>query len=165
MNNDDKITVLRYIERIIQENNLRRDDLRVLDRREVEKELAAIARALELQAREYERRLEILNHAHEQARQVLNTYVTRDLYDRAHFEVVEWQRKADVRLSEYDNRLKHVELGIVNLPGGVKSLEIGLATQAGQHLGSRMTMTTAITIIVAVFVAIGGVIALMNYLK
>jgi len=38
-------------------------------------------RALKLQAAEYERRLESLNHAHEQARQKEAEYVTRDKYE------------------------------------------------------------------------------------
>ena len=39
-------------------------------------------RALELQAREYERRLEELNHAHTKASVKDATFVTRDLHDR-----------------------------------------------------------------------------------
>jgi len=40
------------------------------------------ADALKLQASEYERRLMDLNHAHEQAREVLHTYATRDSVDQ-----------------------------------------------------------------------------------
>ena len=39
-------------------------------------------KALELQAREYERRLEELNHAHTKASVKDATFVTRDLHDR-----------------------------------------------------------------------------------
>ena len=39
-------------------------------------------KALELQAREYERRLEELNHAHTKAAVKDATFVTRDLHDR-----------------------------------------------------------------------------------
>jgi hypothetical protein len=37
--------------------------------------------ALELQAKEYERRLETLNHAHEQAQETAHTYLTIDKYE------------------------------------------------------------------------------------
>lgn len=154
-----------FIERIIAENNLRRDDLRAEDRRWVEREFKSQERALELQAREYERRLSDLNHAHAEATRVLGTYLPRELYERAHTEVVDWQAKADIRFVEVESRVKSVELGLVNLPGGIKSLELGLAAQSGQHVGSRMTMATAITIASVALVALGGMIGLLNYLS
>lgn len=50
-------------------------------RREIDLRFLALAQELVLQAKEYERRLTELNHAHEQARQTLATYVPRDKYD------------------------------------------------------------------------------------
>lgn len=154
-----------FIERIIAENNLRRDDLRAEDRRWVEREFRALEKALDLQAREYERRLELLNHAHAEAQRILATYLPRELYERAHQEVVEWQRKADVAGVELESRLKSTELGLVNIPGGIKSLELGLAAQSGQRIGSKMTMATAITIASIALLALGGMIGLLNYLS
>ena len=46
-----------------------------------ERILAEKDKALVLQHAEYERRLEALNHAHEQAVEVQHTYVTQDKYD------------------------------------------------------------------------------------
>jgi translation initiation factor 2B subunit (eIF-2B alpha/beta/delta family) len=44
-------------------------------------ESRAVRRALKLQATEYERRLDSLNHAHEQAVETAHTYVTLDKYE------------------------------------------------------------------------------------
>lgn len=46
--------------------------------------LDAMNMALKLQAKEYERRLELLNHAHQQAVETLNTYVPRELWHEQH---------------------------------------------------------------------------------
>lgn len=170
-----EVSLREFIERIIVENNLRRDDLRAEDKRWIELSLkrmedgfnmsvAEVTKAREIQAKEYERRLEVLNHAHAEAQRILGTYIPRELYERAHAEVVEWQRKADIRLVEIDARIKKVELGLVDLPGGVKSLELGLASQNASMSGSRMTLSNAITISSVVIAVIVGVIALLSYL-
>ena len=41
----------------------------------------SVEKALELQAREYERRLDDLNHAHKQAVETQATFVSREVYD------------------------------------------------------------------------------------
>lgn len=140
-----------------------RDALRKEDHRWYEREVAGVAKALELQAKEYERRLEDLNHSHAEAQRVLATYLPREVYERAHNEVVEWQRKADIREVDTNNRIKSVELGLVNLPGGVKSLELGLASQSGQFLGASTTRTTMVAIIAVVIAAVGGLVGLFSY--
>jgi len=60
--------------------------------------------ALSLQANEYERRLETLNHAHQEARDVLktygSTYLTIERHDRFYAEFIEWRRKVDEALTE-----------------------------------------------------------------
>lgn len=142
-----------------------RDALRAEDREKFDEYKKVAAKALDLQAAEYERRLDVLNHAHEEARSVLGTYLTRELYERAHGEVVEWQRKGEIRNVEFDGRLKKVELGLVDLPGGVKSLELGLASQNAHSLGARMTMTAGFTIVGVAIAAVGGLIAVLNYLR
>jgi hypothetical protein len=57
--------------------------LAAIDGRLTERRTADIA-ALTLQAREYERRLETLNHAHEQAREKERDFLPREAYDAAH---------------------------------------------------------------------------------
>jgi hypothetical protein len=57
----------------------------------------AFDRALELQAKEYARRLEELNHAHAEAREVLHTYVRQDVYETGQREL----RKTADELSEW----------------------------------------------------------------
>lgn len=141
-----------------------RDALRKEDRRWLERELKDLAKALELQAKEYERRLDDLNHSHSEAQRVLATYLPRELYERAHGEVVEWQRKADVKYVESEARLKSVELGLVNLPGGVKSLELGLAAQSGRQVGATTTTATAVTIGALIVATIGVLIGVISYL-
>lgn len=47
----------------------------------LEERQRASERALKLQAREYDRRLMVLNHAHEQAVEVQNTYVTSEKFE------------------------------------------------------------------------------------
>lgn len=47
----------------------------------LEARMAERDKALKVQAKEYERRLEALNHAHEQAIQVQHTYVTEDKFE------------------------------------------------------------------------------------
>lgn len=50
--------------------------------------LGASESALSLQAKEYERRLESLNSAHQQAEKVQHTYVTREMHDQLYAEMV-----------------------------------------------------------------------------
>jgi hypothetical protein len=47
----------------------------------LEEQAKARTTARDLQAKEYERRLGELNHAHEQARQTLATYVPREMFE------------------------------------------------------------------------------------
>lgn len=162
--NDWTATQIKEIVRIEVEAERRlRDALRAEDHKWIERELRAAAKALELQAKEYERRLQDLNHAHAEAQRVLGIYLPRELYERAHQEVVDWQRRFEIRSVETENRIKSVELGIVNLPGGVKSLELGLAAQAGQQTGTNTTRSTAITIVALVIAAIGVLIGIFNF--
>jgi uncharacterized protein YbaP (TraB family) len=71
-----------------------------------------IAKDLVKQAKEYERRLEILNHAHEQAVDIQHTYVTDEKFD-ALLETISKKNKEDDkrfgRIESYQNKL----LGIV----------------------------------------------------
>jgi len=162
---NDHVSLRDFIERVIAENNRLRDAMRTEDQSRLDRELANLSKALELQARETERRLEILNHAHEDARQILGTYLPRELHERGRAELIEWQRKADLQAVTFEARLKSVELGIVNLPGGVKSLELGLATQAGQSVGAKTVGSMAITIGAVVVAIVSTIIAILTYAK
>ncbi len=61
--------------------NVDLNDLRV-EMARVQEHLKATDRALSLQAAEYERRLHVLNNAHEQARSTLATYLPREVYEK-----------------------------------------------------------------------------------
>lgn len=64
-------------------------------------------RALELQHTETERRLDVLNHAHETAVEVQHTYVTQDKYD----DFVRTNEAArDVAFTRADDRITAVQL-------------------------------------------------------
>ena len=73
-------------------------------------------RALHLQAEEYERRLDLLNHEHTRTREVQLTYVARDVYD------------AEKR--EWDNRVRNLEKFQNNLIGRMVVIAFALATLA-----------------------------------
>lgn len=102
-----------FIERIIQENNLRRDDLRIEDRRWIDERIQALLdrfqtsvmevnKARQIQADEYERRLSILNHAHEEAQRVLSTYALAKDFN-------ELKSKVEVDINDNATRLKSGE--------------------------------------------------------
>ncbi len=57
------------------------NDLRVEVAR-IQEHLRATDAALSLQAKEYERRLDALNHAHAEARSILTTYLPREVYEK-----------------------------------------------------------------------------------
>lgn len=87
--------------------------------------LEAVATALELQAKEYERRLSDLNHAHAQREQRERTYVTLDKYE----DKVEAEAKArEIALDRLDEKhadlVKRYEL---------RQREIDLANQAHEN--------------------------------
>lgn len=141
-----------------------RDALRAEDRRHFENALAALDKALQHQAVEYERRLTDLNHSHAQAKDALATYIPREIYEKSHSEVRDWERKSDLRFVEIEQRLKANEMGLVNLPGGIKSLELGLASQTARKEGSDFTSRSTITLISVIVGVIVMVIAAMSYL-
>jgi len=69
----------------------------------LEERLRGMDRALELQAREYDRRLHELNHAHEQAVEVQHTYVTEEVHAR------DRQAAVNERKALYDAAAKRAE--------------------------------------------------------
>lgn len=71
-----------------------------------EQKLLAAEKALQLQALEYERRLEALNHAHAEAVKVQNTYVPRELFEQRgrdwlakREEDMKWRDEINIKLS------------------------------------------------------------------
>lgn len=102
--------------------------------READLKLAASQRAddqkaLELQHKEYERRLEVLNHAHEQALEVQHTYVTQDKYE-------EYIKQRALNLEATTSRLaeKDVEIQIA-LDGKITALEGALEDKISAQAG------------------------------
>lgn len=87
-NNPSTLTVAQLAERLAMERAMREQEYIALrEALEALKELfmsinTADARALNLQAAEYERRLEALNHAHQQAVEAQARTVPRELFDQ-----------------------------------------------------------------------------------
>lgn len=65
----------------------------------IERVLEERDKALSLQAREYERRLDELNHAHELAREALHTYVPKTLYERDQIVFLEFRDRVNNSLA------------------------------------------------------------------
>lgn len=87
----------------------------------LESRLLAAREAMELQAREYERRLAELNHAHENQAEQNSHFVSRELWeskadahqrqdDIRYAEIVAWRREVD--------RQRWITLGIAAASGG-----------------------------------------------
>ena len=93
MNSDTSVSLREYIERIIAEHE------------------RSTQQALALAAKEYERRLEVLNGEAERLKQMQSSYVSQDAYDGRH-------REIEVRLT-YIERLVWMGLGAVTVIGTV----------------------------------------------
>lgn len=65
----------------------------------IDNKLAEREKALRIQASEYERRLDALNHSFQEARTVQQTYVPREVYERAHDVLVQWRSRVDDELA------------------------------------------------------------------
>jgi hypothetical protein len=70
----------------------------------LEQRLLALERAIALQAMEYSRRLEELNHAHAQQVQAQATYIGREVYEGYVKEERSWREKVSTRLDILDGR-------------------------------------------------------------
>ena len=64
----------------------------------LEATIAHLREARDLQAKEYERRLQDLNHAHTQAEEKYREYLPRATYEKSEGERREWQRETDKKL-------------------------------------------------------------------
>lgn len=75
----------------------------------IDREFGHVQKALELQAKEYERRLDALNHAHERALEVQHTFVSIDKYEDK-MEAEEQARK--IALERLDERIADLDRNI-----------------------------------------------------
>lgn len=83
------VSLREFVEALMNERFRSRDELRQQDQK-----------ALKLQAEEYERRLDELNHAHDEARRVLGTYVTKTAYDKDQEAFRELRDRVNVELAD-----------------------------------------------------------------
>jgi hypothetical protein len=76
-------------------------NLKLAHEREIRQERESAAKsALDLQAREYERRLDTLNHAHEDARRAQADTVPREMFEAFKAENQKWQTTVTEALAE-----------------------------------------------------------------
>jgi hypothetical protein len=75
----------------------------------------AVAKALRLQAKEYSRRLEELNHAHDKQVQDQATYVSSERYDGTIKEWTTWRMSVERQLSELTGRERGIGMSRANL--------------------------------------------------
>jgi hypothetical protein len=101
----------------------------------VEERTHANERALTLQAHEYERRLDSLNHAHEKAVEVQHTYVTADKYEASLTSEANARALALDRIDEkFSDHVKRYEL---------RQSELDLSIQASDNAAKQIAATAA----------------------
>ena len=111
------VALREFIERILAEESKRRDDLRAEDRR-----------ALDIQAREYERRLDALNHEHARLDKAQLAYVPRETYEHFMEETREWRGRVETFMSEQAgarkgiDRTAQIALGVIALMASIASI-------------------------------------------
>jgi hypothetical protein len=66
-------------------------------------------RALELQAKEYERRLADLNHAHAESQRVLNTYIPYSVYEKDRDAFHKLENRVEVELASRSSATRGVD--------------------------------------------------------
>jgi hypothetical protein len=134
----------------------------------IEERLAGMGQALELQAAEYERRLDVLNHAHEEAREVAKTTVTQERFDqyvvteaeKREFALTRVDEKFEDYIKRYEQRQREVDLLLSAQQGaseeakrsaeeqGRKSREL-IDEQARKQSRNLVIVGLVITVIVA----------------
>lgn len=143
-----------FIERIIAENNRWRDDLRREDNARVDASILAVDKARSIQAGEYERRLEALNHAHSEAQRVLHTYALAKDFQ-------ELKGKVELDISEILSRLKNVENTAVALEVRLKNMELSDVDRASRSKGVIVLFQVVSGLAILISVAV----AVLNYAK
>jgi len=71
----------------------------------LEERLKARDEALGLQAAEYERRLALLNHAHEAAQQRDSLFVSTERYDAHESDLAKWRNSIDVEIGAMKGKI------------------------------------------------------------
>jgi len=94
------------------------------DKTQIERE-----RALALQAREYERRLDDLNHAHDQAVTDRSSFVSVGAYNSGNHELEAWKRTVDIVLARSAERTSvtlAIGLGLFSVAGLIVTITLQL---------------------------------------
>lgn len=122
----------------------------------------AVDKALGLQAREYERRLSDLNHAHEKAVQVQHTYVTQDKYeDKLHSEALARELALNRIDEKFQDHVKRYELRQREIDELVNTAK-GAAVEAARVATETARKTTRNIALTGLGLAV--MIAVMNFL-
>lgn len=128
----------------------------------IDERFAALNKALELQAREYSRRLEDLNHAHARAVEVQSTFVSIDKYEAA-TQAEERARKLaldrlDEKLEEYilryEIRQREIDQALAIGEGASREAQ-RIAEEQGRKTNRNMAI---LGVVVAIVVAVSNYI-------
>lgn len=112
------VPMLEFIERIIAENNKRRDELRAADQAIVQERMASADKALQLQAKEYERRMELLNNEAQRLERAAALTVSRDTWDGFQKEYAALEKRVATELADRSGRGKALPL-VISVMGAV----------------------------------------------
>ena len=139
----------------------------------LDERFAALKQALDLQAREYERRLSLLNHAHEKAVEERGTFVTQEKYEDKMKAEATARRIALDRVDEkfeeyvklYERRQREVDEALALMKGAAEGAataaeaqgrETQRATEEAARRTNRNLVVTGIAVSVIVAVANGA---------
>jgi hypothetical protein len=93
-----------------------------------------------VEAAELARRLDILNHAHERAVEVQQTYLRQDLYDRDTRDLRVWRETATLQLAAGVERGTERTLRMTAIETRLSAAETVLATMSGHDSGTATTV-------------------------
>ncbi len=148
MANSDHVALREFVETIIAAEMRLRDILRAEDRRWVEDQFKAIAKALELEAAELARRLEGLNGEQARIARSQATYVSREIWDATVNEWVTWRSKNDTNVQD--------KVGRTEFQVYKETTDRALTLKAGEAQG--MSKTTAILFsVISATAAVAGI--------
>lgn len=137
----------------------------------LQERVAAMREATALQAIEYERRLQTLNHSHDKAIEVQHTYVTQDRYEDKiasteaafHLAVGQVNEKLDEHVKRYEERHTQLQEVLATMQGASREAARIAQDQARitQDKAAELAQKTSRTIGIAGLV-LGIVIAIAN---
>ncbi len=122
------------------------------------RELAQDQKALRLQADEYERRLEDLNHAHARAQSALNTFVSIDKYEdmmaaeesARKLALERFDEKLEDYIKRYEARQREIDQAIAIGEGAAQEAKRAAEEQGRKSNRNMALVTIALTIIIAI---------------